>query len=366
MQNYHVRLESEVSKSYRCQRAANSLDINVEKKSIHELKITAEIETPFSVGLILGASGSGKTTLAKKIYGDALSSVKLDENKSILDQIPENLEYEECANLLSGIGLTSVPCWLRPVKTLSNGQRSRALAVLSMLKNEKVCVIDEWTSVVDRTVAKVMSHCIQKYAKKHKKTIVLISCHYDVTEWLDPDWVIDCNEQSFEDRRFLRPEERERKQRLHFEIREIGKRTWAYFSKFHYLSENLPGGKLYIFGLFIEKNQVGFICYANYVPHKDKQTKIIFHANRCVIHPDYQGLGLGIKLFNETAKIMKTKNVRVMAKYSSVPVFKSMKKDKSWKFLETKMQIGTYKSGLGVRSSGYRENVKTFSFEYIG
>ena len=64
MQNYRVRLESPVSTSFRCQKAADSLDIDVSKKSVHELNVSADIETHFNIGLILGASGSGKTTLA--------------------------------------------------------------------------------------------------------------------------------------------------------------------------------------------------------------------------------------------------------------------------------------------------------------
>lgn len=59
MQTYHVRLESPVSNSYRCKRAADSLDIDTQKKSIHELKILADLDSEYSVGLILGASGAG-------------------------------------------------------------------------------------------------------------------------------------------------------------------------------------------------------------------------------------------------------------------------------------------------------------------
>ena len=50
---------------------------------------------------------------------------------------------------------------------------------------------------------------------------------------------------------------------------------------------------------FYNNNQIGFQCFANYTPHK-KGTIIIYHSNRTVIHPDYNGMGLGIKLINET------------------------------------------------------------------
>ena len=47
--------------------------------------------------------------------------------------MPEEFEYKECASMLTGIGLNSVPCWIRPVKTLSSGQKARAEAVRTAL-----------------------------------------------------------------------------------------------------------------------------------------------------------------------------------------------------------------------------------------
>lgn len=366
MQDYHVKLISDASKSFRCQKAADSLDIDVNKKLIHELKIQANITNEFTIGLILGASGSGKTTLAKKIFGENCFENKIDNEKQIIDQFNKNYSYDDCANFLTGIGLTSVPCWIRPVKTLSNGQRARAEAALAMSETNQVIIIDEWTSVVDRTVAKVMSHCVQKHARKQNKKIILLSCHYDVLEWLNPDWVIDCNEQKFHDRRLLSSSERSRKEQLKFEIREIDKSSWRYFSKYHYLSEKLPGGKIFLFGLFEGNNQIGFQCFANYVPTR-KNTVPIYHFNRTVIHPDYAGMGLGIKLIDQTTEIMiKKYKFKIMGKFSSTPIFKAMIKNKKWKLCEIKKQIGKMPVGRGIRKKGYRENIKTYSFEYVG
>jgi ABC-type ATPase with predicted acetyltransferase domain len=225
----------------------------------HYLSVNVDIDSEFNIGLILGSSGSGKTTLAKKIFGDDVFKIDFDMSKPVLDQLPESLTYDECAALLSGIGLTSVPTWLRPMHTLSNGQQTRAVAALAMVKNE-ITVLDEWTSVVDRTVAKVMSHCVQKHARRQKKKMILLSCHYDVVEWLNPDWIIDCNTQTFIDRRSLCPGDRERTERLEFSIKEVSRNTWKNFSKYHYLSDRLPGGQIYIFGLFHGENQIGFQC----------------------------------------------------------------------------------------------------------
>lgn len=380
MQAYNVRLESPVFSTFRCQRAANALDIDVKKKAIHELKIQADLESPFNLGLIIGSSGSGKTTLAKSIAGEDCFKTPLNMELPIIDQFPKEWSYEDCAQALHGIGLTSVPQWIKPVKTLSNGQRARAEAALLMSQtlNEPI-YIDEWTSVVDRTVAKAMSFTIQKYARKSNKKIILLSCHYDVIEWLNPDWIIDCNKEEFIDRRLLRPEERERKEKLKFDLRPVDKNTWKYFSKYHYLSDKLPPGYIECYGLFYKEDQIGFQCFANYVPKRKNHFKKQMHSNRTVIHPDYAGLGLGMKIIELSSLDMLKRfgsKVDIRAKFSSEPVYRAMIKSPYWKLLEIKTQIGRMNSGkslgrslgrnnLNSQGGGFRQNVKTYSFKFI-
>ena len=367
MQAYVVDLKSDPVNSFRCQKAANSLDIDINKKLTHHLEINADIPKDFTVGLIVGASGSGKTTLAKKIYGDDCFKEYLDLSSPVIEQLPKEYEYDECAKLLSGIGLTSVPCWIRPAGTLSNGQRARAEAVLAMCKSDSP-VIDEWTSVVDRTVAKVMSHSIQKYARKNKKQIVLCSCHYDVIPWLDPDWVIDCNKQEFLPRGSLSCYgEREE---IKFDIKPCPPKSWSYFSKYHYLSDRLPGGKRHLYGLYCNGEQVGFQCFANYVPRK-KGTRLKMHSNRTVIHPDYVGFGLGVKLVEKAADHLKSiVDCDIYAKFSSIPMYKNRIKNPKWRLvsidrnLQNKWRLGGLEHEK--KNNFARVKVKTYTFKYTG
>ena len=372
MQNYVVRLESPVSESFRCQKAANSLDIDVKKKSIHELKVSADVTNNFNVGLIVGASGSGKSTLAQHIWGVDCFKTIIDLSRPVIEQFPESWSYDDCAAALSGIGLTSVPCWIRPVATLSTGQRARAEAALQMARSahdDGVVVIDEWTSVVDRTVAKAMSHCVAKHARKFKKKIVLVACHFDIVEWLNPDWVIDCNTQTYTDRRAM-VGAFERTDRLRFDIKEVDEKSWPYFSKYHYLSDRLPGGKIYTFGLFHGNDQIGFQCFAAYIIGNHTT----FFSNRTVIHPDYAGLGMGIKLINETSKEMVRRGFDVKAKFSSTPVFRAMSRQREWKLTRSEKKFFTpslgriknvsTKSNL-QRQSTMRKQVTTYSFDFV-
>ena len=192
-----------------------------------------------------------------------------------------------------------------------------------------------------------------------------MSCHYDVVEWLNPDWIIDCNKQEYTDRRLLW-QDFKREEQLNFQIKQITKESWSYFRKYHYLSEKLHGGDNHFYGLFKNENQIGFLCFSNYVPHR-KGTKKIYHFNRLVIHPDFSGFGLGISFINKTSEIMKKKDFRIMGKFSSVPVYKSLFKDPNWKLLEVKRQIGKMQKGKTMnRNGGFRENIKTYSFEFVG
>lgn len=364
MQNFKLTLASPVATSFRATKAANSLDIDVEKKSVHTFEVQADLDSPFNIGLIVGASGSGKTTLAKHIYGENCFKEILDMTKPVIDQFPASMTYDECAAMLCGVGLTAVPCWIRPAYTLSNGQRARAECALQMARDDiPMIVIDEWTSVVDRTVAKVMSHCIQKHARKTGKKIVLLSCHYDVLEWFNPDWVIDANKQAYENRRLLW-QNYQRTEQLKFEIYETDRSTWKYFSRYHYLSDSYPGGYTKTYGLFIDGNQVGFQCFANYVPHR-KGTKMILHSNRVVIHPDYCGFGLGLRMTDACAEKLKGEGFEIFAKFSSVPMYNARKKSDKWRLMDVMRHHKIVVGGNMKRKEGFRTDVKTWSFKYL-
>jgi ABC-type lipoprotein export system ATPase subunit len=364
MQNYVVQLQSEVFKTFRCQKAADSLDIDTAKKSIHHLSVSADLKSHFNVGLIVGSSGSGKTTLAKQIFGKDCFNVSIDPALPVIEQFPKDWSYDDCASALNGIGLTSVPTWIRPVYTMSNGQRARAEAALSMSNSQGLICIDEWTSVVDRTVAKVMSHCVAKYTRKTNKQVVLNSCHYDVIEWLNPDWIIDCNEQKYIDRRAV-VGTFERTDRLRLDIRPVSRETWKSFSKYHYLSERLPGGKIFTYGLFNGATQIGFQCFAAYIIG-DQNT---FFINRIVIHPDYAGLGMGIKLATETSRDMVRRGYRVKGKYSSVPLYKAMLRHPEWVCTAINKPIKQGKVGRKQeksREKAMRSKTTTYHFDFVG
>jgi ABC-type Mn2+/Zn2+ transport system ATPase subunit len=370
MATYEVILKTTAPNDFYVLKAANSVDLDLEKKLTHHLKVTADLDTEYNVGLIVGNSGSGKSTLAKHIWGDSCFDTLLDSEHAVISQFDSSYSYDERVAFLSGVGMGAPISWIAPAKTLSNGQQARAEAALQMARLDgKFTVIDEWTSVVDRQVAKAMSHSIQKHARKVKKQIVLLSCHYDIIEWLNPDWIIDCNTQEYIDRRRLCPGFK-RSAELVFGIRQLtNSKSWRAFSKYHYLSDSLPPGKTIMFGLFQEDMQVGFIAYSNYVlwkqEHKDRGIPMIMHANRIVVHPDYCGFGLGGRMTDITADYMqKTLGYDVQIKLSSASMATLLKRNLKWELRDVSRNINNIWKNHKGRTG--RIDVKTYSFKYLG
>lgn len=361
MQDYELTLRAPITKSFMGMKAAQSVDLDSDAKATHHILIkNVDIETPWNVGVIYGASGSGKSTLAREIFSDSQENL-IDPTKAVIDQFPEGMSYDDRVRFLTSIGLSQVPCWIKPLGTLSNGQQERAKIALNLSEMRDFYYFDEWTSVVDRNVAAAMSHTVQKFARAQKKRVCLISCHEDVIEWLKPDWLIDCNLQKYTD---FRSNPMERKKKIEFTIREIDRTSWQQFKKYHYLSDNLPGGLVFFFGLFLGEKQVGFQCFAEYT-QQVKGRKRILHFNRTVIHPDYVGFGLGMRLIDETSEEMSRRGYRIMGKFSSIPVFKSMIKNKKWVF--TGQRYFTPSAGENMtRNTGFRDKIKTYGFEWIG
>jgi ABC-type ATPase with predicted acetyltransferase domain len=151
----------------------------------------------YNIGLIVGASGSGKSTiLSKGLWHDVEQSPsdfdywnpKWQKNKAIVSHFDSP---DEAIEKLHACGLASVPTLCKPFHVLSNGEKYRA-KFARLLEDD--LVMDEFTSEVNRETAKSLCVSASKYIrKKDLKNIVLASCHKDIIDWLQPDWVFDCD-----------------------------------------------------------------------------------------------------------------------------------------------------------------------------
>jgi hypothetical protein len=131
----------------------------------------------------------------------------------------------------------------------------------------------------------------------------------------------------------------------------------------------MPGGRTYQYGLFDGDNQIGFQCFANYTPKKPGMAWI-YHSNRTVIHPDYAGFGLGIRIIDITSALMMQRfpDCRIMARFASIPVYKSMSKSDAWRLRKVDRKLTQARPGGNMlRQSGFRDKgTTTFNFEFVG
>ena len=193
----HIVVSSPIVESPRVQQVRGIFDLPTEKTSRLEWDVDLPLsERPWNVGLIVGPSGCGKSTVARHLFVDALErQAPLHEwptDRSVLDAFPESLPIKEVVELLSSVGFSSPPAWLRPFGVLSTGQQFRVglARLLAAAEAGHIVVVDEFTSTVDRTVAQVGSAALARTVRRRQQQFVAVTCHEDVETWLQPDWVL--------------------------------------------------------------------------------------------------------------------------------------------------------------------------------
>ena len=316
-------------------------------------------EFDWNVGVIYGSSGSGKTTILKRM--GELSKSNFAKDKSLISNF-DWLEPKEATMLLSSMGLSSVPTWLRPFHLLSNGEQFRAELAYKVAssKDNEVILIDEFTSVVDRDVAKSMSFAVQKYVRKHNKRMILASCHYDVMEWLTPDWICSPqkNEGSLERGQWLR----QGKPQIELQVSRVESGTWELFKKHHYLTENV--NKSCKFLLFTwNDNPIGIVAMINQ-PRKGCPNG--FAISRVVILPDFQGMGLGTKICEFSASLFVAQGGKVYIKTINPALGVYHNNSDIWRGTSMNGKIRRSSSQNSDSSAKNRLQRASYCHEYVG
>jgi len=356
-----LKLESEIINDKYTAYIYEAFDIQDKEKTKVEIPYSLSEAKNFdwNIGVIYGSSGSGKTSILKKMGN--INSTDFKHDKPLISNF-DWLEPKEATYLLMSIGLSSVPTWLRPYHTLSNGEQYRAQLAYKVGKttDKEVILIDEYTSVVDRDVAKAMSFALQKYIRKTNKRIILASCHYDIMEWLMPDWTCSPQKGGVLERGDWR---RQGKPKISLQISRVESDTWNFFKTHHYLTETVSKAcKFYLFewnGKPVAINAV--------IPQPSGHFDNGVRESRIVVLPDFQGLGLGTIVSNTIAAIYKENGYRYFTKtvHPALGAYRNNNK-KLWR--------GTSKNGKSPKAQnkmGGMDNwnvlVRTsYCHEYIG
>lgn len=270
--------------SYRAARVKSLF--NVDTGANFQLEADLDLESaPWQIGVIVGPSGSGKTSMGRSLWGQgAVYSPAWPEGQPIIDAITPDSDFDEVTAALSSVGLGSVPTWLRPYSVLSNGEQFRAN--LARLIAEAPCqaVLDEFSSVVDRQIARIGAGAFAKAWRRTSGQVVLLSCHYDILDWVQPDWVFDTATGQFQ-RGWLR-----RRPRIDVDLWQCGWEHWTTFEPHHYLK--LPR-------MIAATNYVATVD-GHLVAHAAVSTRSRAEARACrlVVMPEWQGAGVGLRFLD--------------------------------------------------------------------
>lgn len=188
--DFHIKKQAQKIDSFRVAKLYGMFDLNDEHLKLN-IKGSLKLPDKWNVGVIVGRSGTGKTSIANKLWN--VFSTKYTD-KPIIDEMPSDKTVEEITKLFNNVGFSSPPKWLNKYSDLSNGEKMRVDLAKALLMNEKIIVFDEFTSVVDRDVAKITSMVVAKNVRKYDKQFIAISCHYDILDYIEPDWVFSVDE----------------------------------------------------------------------------------------------------------------------------------------------------------------------------
>lgn len=256
--------------------------------------LTADLpvdDNEWTLGVIVGPSGSGKTSMGRQFWGEA-ALANFDDwpgDKPIIDAIAPGGSFDDVTGALSGVGLGTVPTWLRPYPVLSNGEKFRANLARVLCEAPGRVVIDEFSSVVDRQIAKfgalAFGKSWRRVAKGAGKQCVLLSCHYDIIEWLEPDWVFDTATGKYAGRGLWR------RPKFDVEIWQVDGSWWPRFEPHHYLKLPRMVAATYFIGT-VDGEPVAHLAFG---PRLEVGG---MRACRMVIMPEWQGAGIGLRFLN--------------------------------------------------------------------
>lgn len=307
----------------------------------------------FAVGLIVGPSGSGKSTLLRRFGHE--TTVVWRPSHAVCSHF---VSAEDAASRLAGVGFSSIPSWLRPYHVLSTGEKFRADLARRL---DNGAVVDEFTSVVDRDVARASATAVGRMVRsKNWKRVVFASCHYDIADWLAPDWVFDTATG------ILSPRGSRSRPPIVVDIQPCGPEAWPLFSPHHYMSAALnPAARCWTASW--RGRIVGF---ASVLAFPRAGLKNGWREHRTVILPEFQGLGIGVRLSDTVARFVlswggryysKTAHPRMGGYRDASPLWRATSKNRVVRkdyLTERKTKESNYKAAHAHRM--------TWSHEFVG
>lgn len=341
-------------------------DLERDHRETRRWEIDLPIEDrPWNIGLFVGPSGSGKSTLANTLFHGATQVPTWSDTASIVDGFPTQWSIDRIIHLLSSVGFSSPPSWRRPFATLSAGEQFRVNLACQIAHHEaesptRPMVVDEYSSLIDRSVARSTSMAVAKAIRSRQMKFIAFSCHDDVIPWLNPDWIYELPESKFtrEPRSGRFSWRCLRRCPLALTIRRVRSSAWELFRDYHYLSGAIHPGSHCFVGCFDEK-PVAFTAALSF-PHLKRPG---WREHRTVCLPDYQGLGIGQALSEFVAGMFHATGRPYRSVTSHPAMIGKRTRSPNWKLTR---KPGHCNASRGRPIQRHADRRITASFEYVG
>lgn len=423
MPHHDITISCPIRDSFRVQQVAGMFDVPIAARAKERFRVELpDLSESWRIGLIVGPSGSGKSTVARHAFGKTSALGMASQAPGDTADSPETTIGARCATherwpvdravvdafgdlpvrrvveLFTAVGFGSPPSWIKPYRVLSGGEQfrcdlARALGTaISMsekvrregagaglpasaressdtaAESQTIVVFDEFTSVVDRTVAKVCSATIAKGVRSGRLPcrFVAVSCHDDIVEWLEPDWVLDMATCTLQRRRLRRGDASAAGQRrlgprppIELEIYRCRHEAWKLFKRHHYLNDDLARQARCYLATW-EGVAVNFCAT---LPMLGKRGRRRF--TRIVTLPDFQGIGIGMRAMEAVAALHRAEGLRTSVTSAHPALIAHCQRSTLWRTTGVK-RAGN--SRPGAKYGHYRAATgrATVSFEYLG
>lgn len=152
---------------------------------------------------------------------------------------------------------------------------------------------------------------------------MLLTPHYDILDWVKPDWVFDTKTKVFE-RGLAR-----QRPKIDLQVFKVNQSYWKYFKPHYYLNLPMPPCAEYFIGVVDGE----LACHVAVAPFF---TSNGYRATRLVTMPEWQGAGVGMKFLEWIAQYHLEGNGRCNKKFptyfhtSHPQLCMALRKSKKW------------------------------------
>lgn len=354
MPRSNIVVTSKVDRTPRVLQMEGMFDVPPSERNELKWDVDLPIETKdWNIGLIVGPSGSGKSTVARKLFGKHLAGeYEWPKSKSLLDGFPMDMSIKEIVELLSSVGFSSPPSWVRSFHVLSTGEQFRVSMARTLAESKTLAVVDEFTSVIDRTVAQIGSAAIAKTVRKRNQKFIAVTCHADVEEWLQPDWIYRPDLNEFHWRAL------QRFPRIELEIVRVHHSAWRIFRQHHYLDTSLNKSA----ACFIAQWNGRPVAFSSWIARFGRGCENSRREHRTVTLPDFQGVGIGNKVSEFCGALWMGLGIRAFSTTSHPGMIRYRHASPLWRMAHAP-QLGARDTSGRIKRSTMR---LTAGFQYCG